>query len=183
MLEIPWFTTKPVNWWRIFITKFQNSYSFRSLFQIVLFCNWIYWSLKKIGILQTTFSDVFYWMKIIVFCLKFHSSLFPGVQMTISQHWCIMACHQTGAKPFTWTNVDQVLWRHELIYLSLKYFFSGGATRSMQGWRWSLEQPASLQTSGDRTVLGSRCKGRQKNIIEIDLISTKKNWIINFQFS
>ena len=36
---------------------------------------------------QTTFSIAFSWMKIIEFRFKFHWTLFPGVQLTISQHW------------------------------------------------------------------------------------------------
>ena len=37
---------------------------------------------------QTTFSNGFCWMKLYEFRLKFHWSLFLGVQLTIFQHWC-----------------------------------------------------------------------------------------------
>ena len=36
---------------------------------------------------QTTFSKAFSWMKMIEFRFKFHWNLFPGVQLTTSQHW------------------------------------------------------------------------------------------------
>ena len=36
---------------------------------------------------QTTISDAFSWMKMIEFKFKFHWNLFPGVQLTINQHW------------------------------------------------------------------------------------------------
>ena len=39
------------------------------------------------AISQTTFSNAFSWMKMFEFRLKFHWSLFPGVQLTIFQHW------------------------------------------------------------------------------------------------
>ena len=39
------------------------------------------------AISQTTFSNAFSWMKMFEFRLKFHWSLFPRVQLTISWHW------------------------------------------------------------------------------------------------
>ena len=36
---------------------------------------------------QTTFSVAISWMKMIEFWLKFHWNMFPGVELTISQHW------------------------------------------------------------------------------------------------
>ena len=42
---------------------------------------------KMATILQTTFLNAFSWMKSFVFQFQFHSSLFPGAQLTISQHW------------------------------------------------------------------------------------------------
>ena len=36
---------------------------------------------------QTTFSNGFSWLKMYEFRLTFHWSLFPGVQLTIIQHW------------------------------------------------------------------------------------------------
>ena len=39
------------------------------------------------AISQTTFSNAFSWMTLFEFRLKFHWSLFPGVQLTIFQHW------------------------------------------------------------------------------------------------
>ena len=38
-------------------------------------------------ILQPTFSNAFYWVKMIQFRFKFHWNLFPWVQSIISQHW------------------------------------------------------------------------------------------------
>ena len=42
---------------------------------------------KMAAISQTTFSDAFSWMKSFLFWLKFHWSLFPRVQLKITQHW------------------------------------------------------------------------------------------------
>ena len=39
------------------------------------------------AISQTTCLSAFLWMKMFVFRVKFHWSLFLGVQMTIDQHW------------------------------------------------------------------------------------------------
>ena len=41
---------------------------------------------KMATVSQTIFSDAFSWMKMFEFWLKFHWSLFPSVQLTISQH-------------------------------------------------------------------------------------------------
>ena len=46
------------------------------------------------AIFQTTYSNAFSWMKIVVFWWQFHWNLFPKVQLTIFQHW-------TGAKPLS----------------------------------------------------------------------------------
>ena len=46
------------------------------------------WGRDKIAsIFQTTFSNGFSWMKLYEFRLKFHWGLFPGVELTIFQHW------------------------------------------------------------------------------------------------
>ena len=42
---------------------------------------------KMNAIFQTTFSNVFYWMKIYEFRLKFHWNLFLRVKLTIIHHW------------------------------------------------------------------------------------------------
>ena len=42
---------------------------------------------KMAAILQTIFSDAFWWMKNFVFWLNFHWSLFLRVQLTITQDW------------------------------------------------------------------------------------------------
>ena len=63
-----------------------------------LWCNciWInstrkeltHWGRDKMAtIFQTTFSNAFSWMKIVVFLSKFHWNLFSRVRLTISQHW------------------------------------------------------------------------------------------------
>ena len=47
-----------------------------------------HWGLGKMAAtLQTTFPNVFSWMKLHEFRLKFHWSLFLWVQLTIFQHW------------------------------------------------------------------------------------------------
>ena len=42
---------------------------------------------KMASVSQTIFSDAFSWMKIFVFWLKYHWSVFLSVQLTITQHW------------------------------------------------------------------------------------------------
>ena len=42
---------------------------------------------KMAAIFQTTIWNAFSWMKMYEFRLRFHWRLFPGVQLTISQHW------------------------------------------------------------------------------------------------
>ena len=42
---------------------------------------------KMVAIFRTTFSNAFSWMKIFEFRVRFHWSLFLGVQLTIFQHW------------------------------------------------------------------------------------------------
>ena len=47
-----------------------------------------HWGRDKMdAISQTTSSSAFSWMKMFEFRLKFHWSLFLGVQLTIFQHW------------------------------------------------------------------------------------------------
>ena len=48
----------------------------------------IHWGRDKMAaIFRTTFTNVFSWMKMYKFRLKFHCSLFQRVQLRISQHW------------------------------------------------------------------------------------------------
>ena len=42
---------------------------------------------KMAAVSQTTLSNAFSWMKMSKFRLRFHSSLFLRVQLTITQHW------------------------------------------------------------------------------------------------
>ena len=42
---------------------------------------------KMAAIFQKTFSNAFSWMKMYKFLLKFHWSVFPGVQLAIFHHW------------------------------------------------------------------------------------------------
>ena len=47
-----------------------------------------HWGRDKMdAISQTIFSNAFSWMKIFVFWLKFHGSLFPRVQLSIFHYW------------------------------------------------------------------------------------------------
>ena len=78
--------------------------------QIYEFVLFTYWGLNKmVNILETTFSNVFSWMKIIAFWFKFHWSLFIRVQLT-NDH-CFR--EWLGAKKrqaITWTNDDPAQW-------------------------------------------------------------------------
>ena len=48
----------------------------------------IHWGRDKMAaIFPTTFSNIFSWMKMYKFCLRFHWNLFPRVQLTIFHHW------------------------------------------------------------------------------------------------
>ena len=42
---------------------------------------------KMAAIMQTTFSNLFSWMKMYEFCLRFQWNLFPRSELTIFQHW------------------------------------------------------------------------------------------------
>ena len=53
---------------------------------------------KMADIFQTTFSNAFSSRNMYEFWLRFHLSLFWGVQFTISQHWF---CRLVGAKPLS----------------------------------------------------------------------------------
>ena len=54
------------------------------------------------AISQTTLSNTFSWMKVWLFRLKFHWSLFLRVQLIISQHWFrLMAWRRPGDKPLS----------------------------------------------------------------------------------
>ena len=58
-----------------------------SLILLYTDCVLIHWSWGKMTAkLQTTFSTTFSWMKIVLFWIKCHWSLFPRVQLIIFQH-------------------------------------------------------------------------------------------------
>ena len=87
--------------WKDIITQDidQTSRSLPNTFQ--LFACWInqkclsisittltHWGRDKMAaVSQTILSNPFSWMKMLEFRLKFHRSLFLGVQLTIIQHW------------------------------------------------------------------------------------------------
>ena len=50
------------------------------------------------AIFQTTFSNAFSWMKMYEFRLKFHWILFLRFELTIFQHWFMMAWRRPGDK-------------------------------------------------------------------------------------
>ena len=65
-----------------------NALQIISNFQYILLTVLTHWGLDEIdAILQTTFSNAFSWMKMYEFRLRFHWNLFPGIQLTIFQHW------------------------------------------------------------------------------------------------
>ena len=71
---------------------------------------------KMAAIFQTTFSNAFSWKKMFEFRLKFHWSLFPGVQLTILQHWLRQ---WLGADQATSHYLNQCWLDHRRIYASL----------------------------------------------------------------
>ena len=75
-----------------------------------------HWGRDKMdAILQTTFSNAFYWMRMFKYRLKFHWSLFLRVQLTISQHWF----RWLGADQATSHYLDQWWLDYRRIYASL----------------------------------------------------------------
>ena len=71
---------------------------------------------KNLPLWQTTFSNEFSWMKMVEFKFKFHWNLFPGVQLTISQHGSGNGLALSRREAITWTNDDPV---HRHIYTAL----------------------------------------------------------------
>ena len=60
----------------------------QSIYRSRLGTQFTYLTLDKMAtISQTIISDAFLWMKSFVFRLKFHLSLFLGIQLTTTQHW------------------------------------------------------------------------------------------------
>ena len=67
----------------------------------------IHWGRDEINvILQTTFSNVFSWMKMYGLNVKFNWSLLPKVKSTIFQHWF----RKWLRKAIIWTNDDYFIW-------------------------------------------------------------------------
>ena len=63
------------------------------------------WGWDKMAVsLQTTFSNLFSSMKIVVFWFKFHWSMFPRVQLTISHHWFRYGLALNRHQAIIWTN-------------------------------------------------------------------------------
>ena len=90
----PWFNIKMSSYqYRKFHcgdkTVVRSSYLHNGIFYIGKMAS-LYWfsPLDKMAVIsQTIFSDAFSWMKIFVFWLKFHWSLFLRVQLPINQQW------------------------------------------------------------------------------------------------
>ena len=89
--------SRPEECWHIKgLTKwmpFWNAFLERRFFKkfctkLIEVCSLTHWGRDKMdAISQTTFSSAFSSMKMFEFWLKFHWSLFVGVQLTIFQHW------------------------------------------------------------------------------------------------
>ena len=62
---------------------------------------------------QTTISEAFSWMKMIEFLFQFHWNLFPGVKLTINQHWFrwwlgteqVISHYLNQCWPNSWTHI------------------------------------------------------------------------------
>ena len=64
-----------------------------------------HWAWRKIAtISQMTFSNGFSWIEIYIFRLRYHSSLFPRVQLTIFQHWFSKGLALSRRQAIIWTN-------------------------------------------------------------------------------
>ena len=78
-----WPTRQQAIIWTIHVSRGLNESSRQGLAKPAL-----NWGRHKIAaIFQRTFSNVFSWMKMYQFRLRFHWSLLPRVQLTIFQHW------------------------------------------------------------------------------------------------
>ena len=75
--------------------------------------------------LQTTFSNLSS-MKVFEFQLQFHWSLFPRVQLIISQHWFRSGLAPSRRETITRINADPI---HRCIYTAL-----GGNKITKKGW-------------------------------------------------
>ena len=63
-------------------------YGFTSTLVRVIVCHLTHWGRDKMAAFsQTTLSNAFSWIKMFEFRLRFHWILFPGIQLTIFQHW------------------------------------------------------------------------------------------------
>ena len=60
--------------------------------------------------LQMIFSNSFSSIKMFIFWLKFHWSLFLGVQLTVSQYWSDNGLVLNRQQAITWTNDDTIHW-------------------------------------------------------------------------
>ena len=60
---------------------------------------------------QTTFSNVFSWMKMTEFLFQFSWSLFLMLQSTMAQHLFRSSMAQNRQQAIIWNNVDQIRWR------------------------------------------------------------------------
>ena len=66
-----------------------SSWSFLSICSPPQWCEcFTHWGWDKMAAMsQTTFSNTFSLMKFILFLIEFHWNMFPGVELTLCQHW------------------------------------------------------------------------------------------------
>ena len=81
-----WFRIHPYNTIYVYIKTIYCKWRGNDDCRIQIFNSFPPWT-KWPPFCQTTFSVAFSWVKIVEFRLKFHWNTFPGVQLTISQHW------------------------------------------------------------------------------------------------
>ena len=96
-------------WFEVFFILFFLSSGIR--FSSSYSCDLTHLPLNKMAtISQTIFSDAFSWMKIFVFWLKFHWSLFLRVQLTIAQHGLDNGLAPNRRQAVIWNNADPIHW-------------------------------------------------------------------------
>ena len=65
-------------------------------------CEGLYWLIspwtKWLPFLQRTLSNEFSWMKMVEFRFELHWNLFPGVQLTVKQHWFGLGAEQATSQ-------------------------------------------------------------------------------------
>ena len=117
----------------------------------LIHCGW-----GKIAVIsQTTFSNVFAWVKIYEFRLIFHWSFFLRFKLRVFQHWTIIARRRPGDEPSSEEMMINLL---TYIYVTrpqwVKSFSDFFITQNLQHEKWWLHWCLSVMCSICRIFIG-----------------------------